>query len=94
MEEEVELCDVKISSSYEMPLVTIKEFESESVIKGHHAYMNDWTPIIGENVSIRLEPKNETDEYAVAVTTDARLIGHLKKEKTGRYAKTDYELTQ
>ena len=90
MEEEVELCDVKISSSYEMPLVTIKEFENESVIKGHHAYMNDWTPIIGENVSIRLEPKNETDEYAVAVTTDARLIGHLKKEKTGRYAKTDF----
>ena len=33
MEEEVELCDVKISSSYEMPLVTTKEFENESVLK-------------------------------------------------------------
>ena len=26
----------------------------------------------------------------MAVTTDARLIGHLKKQKTGRYAKTDF----
>ena len=88
--EEVELCDVKLSSSYEMPLVAIEEFEAESVIKEYHAYMNDWTPILGENVSIRPEPENEIDEYAVAGTTDARVIGHLKKGKTGRYAKTDF----
>ena len=71
-----------------MPLVFIKEFETESVIKGYHAYMNDWTPILGENLSIRLEPKNYIDKYAVAVTKDARVISHLKKGKTGRYAKT------
>ena len=41
MEEEVELCGVKLSSSYEMPLVIIKEFETESVTKRYHAYMND-----------------------------------------------------
>ena len=90
MEEGVELGDVKLSSSYEMLLVTIKGFETESVIKGYHAYMNDWTPMLAENVSIRPEPENEIDEYAVAVTTDARVIGHLKKGKTGRYAKTDF----
>ena len=73
-----------------MPLVTIKEFETESVIKGYHAYINDWTPTLGENLSIRPEPENKIDEYAVAVTTDARVIGHLKKGKTGRYAKTDF----
>ena len=88
--EEVELCDVKLSSSYEMPFVTIEEFEAESVIKEYHAYMNDWTPILGENVSIRPELENEIDEYAVAGTTDARVIGHLKKGKAGRYAKTDF----
>ena len=71
-----------------MPLVIIKEFETESVIKGYHAYMNDWTPLLGENLSTRSEPKNEIDKYAVAVTKDARVIGHLKKGKTGRYAKT------
>ena len=47
MEEKVELWGVKLSSSYEMPLVIIKEFETESVIKGYHAYMNDWTPLLG-----------------------------------------------
>ena len=88
MEEKVELCGVKLSSSYEMPLVINKEFETESVIKGYHAYMNDCTPILGENLSIRPEPENKIDKYAVAVTKNARVIGHLKKGKTGRYAKT------
>ena len=88
MEEKVKLCGVKLSSSSEMPLVTIKEFETESVIKGYHAYMNGWTPILGKNLSTHPEPGNEIDKYAVAVTKDARVIGHLKKGKTGRNAKT------
>ena len=88
MEQKVELCGVKLSSSYEMPLVIIKEFETESVIKGYHAYMNDWTPILGENLSTRPEPETKIDKYVVAVTKDAEVIGNLKKGKTGRYAKT------
>ena len=50
--------------------------------------MNDWTPILGENLSTRPESENEIDKYAVAVTKDAQVIGHLKKGKTGQYAKT------
>ena len=88
MEEKVERCVVKLSSSYEMPLFIIKEFKTESVIKGYHVYMNDWTPILGENLLARLEPENEIDKYAVAVTKNARVIGHLKKGNTGQYAKT------
>ena len=41
-----------------------------------------------ESLTARPEPDNEIDKYAVAVTKDARVIGHLKKGKTGRYAKT------
>ena len=41
MEEKVELCGVKLSSPCEIPLVIIKEFETESLIKGYYAYMND-----------------------------------------------------
>ena len=48
----------KTYSSYEMPLLVIKEFETESVITGYHAYMNDWKPILGENLSVRPEPEN------------------------------------
>ena len=51
-----------------MLLVIIKEFETESVIKGYYAYMNDWTPILGQNLSTPLKPENEIDKYAVAVT--------------------------
>ena len=94
MEQKVELCGVKLSSSYEMPLVIIKEFETESVIKGYHAYMNDWTPILGENLSKRPEPENKIDKYVVAVTKDTRVIGYLKKGKTGRYAKTIFYFLQ
>ena len=89
-EEKVELCGVKLSSSYEMPLIIIKEFDTESVIKGYHAYMNDWTPILGENLSKRPEPENKIDKYAVVVTKDARVIGYLKKGETSRYAKTAF----
>ena len=66
MEGKIELCGVKHSSSYEIPLVFVKEFETESVIKGYHAYMNDSTPILGENLSTRAETENEIDKYAVA----------------------------
>ena len=41
MKKKVELCGVKLSSSYEMSLVIIKEFETEAVIKGYHAYMHE-----------------------------------------------------
>ena len=51
-----------------MPLVIIKELGTESVIKGYHAYINDWTPILGGNLSTRPEPENEINKYAVAVT--------------------------
>ena len=50
--------------------------------------MNHWTPMLGENLSTGPELENEIDKYAVAITKDARVIGHLKKGKTGRYAKT------
>ena len=83
-----------LPSSYKMPLVIIKEFETESVIKGCHAYMNDWTPILGENLSARPEPQNQIEKYAVAITKDARVIGHLNKGKTGRYAKTIFYFLQ
>ena len=84
MGQKVELCGgVKLFSSYEVRLVIIKEFETGSVIKGYHAYENDWTPILGENLSTRPELQNEIDNYPVTVTKDARVIGYLKKRKTG-----------
>ena len=39
-----------------------KTFEDESVSKRYHAYMNDWTLILEENLSTRPEPENEIDK--------------------------------
>lgn len=86
--EVVEVCGKKISLSYEIPLSVVRQFKCESMVKGYHAYMNEWTPVIGESLQTRPEPENEIDKYAVAVTKDDKVIGHLKKGKTGRYAKT------
>ena len=88
METSIEICGKNISISYEISLVIVREFKCESMIKGYHAYMNDWTPVLGESLQTRPEPENEIDKYAVAVTKEVKVIGHLKKGKTGRYAKT------
>ena len=63
MEANIEVCRKKNSLSYEIPLVIIREFKCESMIKEHHAYMNDWTPMIGESLTTRPEPENEIDKY-------------------------------
>ena len=55
MEGKIELCVVKFSSSYEIPLGIVKEFETESVTKGFHAYMDDCIPNLAENLSAPLE---------------------------------------
>ena len=88
METNVEVCGKKIPLSYEISLVIIREYKCESMIKGYHVYMSEWTPVLGESLRTRPEPENEIDKYAVAVTKDDKVIGHLKKGKTGRYAKT------
>ena len=94
METSIEICGKRISLSYEISLVIVREFKCESMIKGYHAYMNDWTPVLGQSLQTRPEPENEIDKYAVAVTKDEKVIGHLKKGKTGRYAKTFCERIQ
>ena len=88
---------MKSISSHEIPLVIIREFKCESMIKEYHAYMNDWTPMIGESLTTRPEPQNKIDKYAAAVTKDAKVIGHLKKERlvdTLKPCFTSFELIQ
>ena len=46
-----------------------------------------WTPCIGENVTAEREPDN-MDKCAVCVKKDKNIVCHLKKGKSGRFAKT------
>ena len=53
--------------------------------------MNDWTQILGEDLSKRSVPENEIGKYAMAVTKDAQVIGHLIKGNTGQYTKSIFD---
>ena len=46
-----------------------------------------WTPVEGELTTI-MEPTNIQDKFAVAVKKKKKVVGHLPKGKTGRFAKT------
>ena len=39
----------------------------ESFVRGYHAYMDIWNPVIGEELQLKREPENTRDGYAVAV---------------------------
>ena len=53
--------------------------------------MNDWTQILGEDLSKRSVPENEIGKYAMAVTKDAQVIEHLIKGNTGQYTKSIFD---
>ena len=84
------ISDLKFPTSYEIPVIVLNESETKSDIKGCHAYMNSWKPIIGYNLQTCPESKNKMNKYAVAVLIDTQIVGHLTKGKSGRYAKTKY----
>ena len=66
------------------------------ILRCSHAYINNWKPIIGENLQTCPEPDNIMNKYAVAVLKDTQVVGHLTKGKSERCAKTvfySFELT-
>ena len=51
--------------------------EVQSYIRGYHAYIDVWTPSIGETLLLRREPDNLKDMSAVAVVNDGEVVGHI-----------------
>ena len=72
----------------ELPITLITSMDLETFIKGHHIYKNIWTPQLDELLEVTTEPDNPVDKFAVAVKKNQNIVGHLKKGKTGRFAKT------
>ena len=70
------------------PQCTLASFEIDSHVKGYHAYQNEWVPVVNEKLRTRTEPENVVDKYAVCVLSGEDVVGHLKKGKSGRFAKT------
>ena len=51
--------------------------EFQSYVRGYHAYMETWTPVVGEALLLRREPNNSKDRFAVAVYKDDTVVGHV-----------------
>ena len=72
----------------ELPIVIVQEHEVSSFAMGYHEYRKTWAPFLGEVLQCRMEPDNAVDKYAVAVMNKDRVVGHLMKEKSGKFGKT------
>ncbi len=55
----------------------LQVLEITSYVRGYHAYMEDWTPTIGESLQVKPEPTNAKDNKAVAVPKDNLVVGHV-----------------
>ena len=51
--------------------------EIESFVRGYHAYMDKWTPEIGQTLLVKREPTNPKDKNAVAVYEEDCIVGHV-----------------
>jgi hypothetical protein len=69
-------------------MASLIPFEIESFVKGYHAYQYEWSPIVDEVLKAKIKPTNIVDKYAVCVLHHDRVVGHLKRGKSGRFTKT------
>ena len=76
---------MNIPFDVEVPILIDTSFSAlkhNSFIRGYHAYMDIWTPIIGDDILYcKPENNNDYDENAVAVLyykeIEARIVGHV-----------------
>ena len=61
--------------------------DRETFIKGHHLYRDIWTPKQGEQLDVLMEADNQMDKFEVCVKSNEKIVGHLKKGTSGRFAK-------
>ena len=49
------------------------------MIRGYHIYKDICTPTIGKTLHTRRETDNDHDDFAVAVTKDGTIVGHVPR---------------
>ena len=54
--------------------------ERSCCVRGYHVYQDIWSASVGEVLPCEREPANSTGRYAVAVTKDGVIIGHLPRK--------------
>ena len=58
----------------------MEDFEWPCCIRGYHIYKEIWDAAIGEHLTCERENSNNHDRYAVAVTKDRTIVGHLPRK--------------
>ena len=71
----------------EIPIVLITTAELKTFIKGYHVCKETWIPKVGGH-GVFMEPGNPKDKFTAFVKVNKKIVGHLKKGATGRFAKT------
>ena len=77
-----------------IPIIILTEYSTQSFVMGYHDYKNYWKPEIGQQLETEMQPKNPMDMFAVCVCREGKVVGHLMKGVTGRYAKTIFYFLQ
>ena len=58
-------------------LSQLQVLEIYSFLRGYHAYMEIWTPVMGEILVVKIEPTNRHNIHAVAIYRDAETVDHV-----------------
>ena len=57
--------------------INLEILHINSYIRGYHAYMGVWTPVLDEMLILKREPTNVADKSAVAVYKEDVVVGHV-----------------
>ena len=67
-----------IDQEIELILIKQKQYDLDSFVRRYHAYMDIWTPKIGdENFCLKSENENQHDKFAFAIVLEERIVGHV-----------------
>ena len=61
-------------------VTAIEKFFERNCICGYHVYKKVWAVTVGEVLMCEREPKNSSDQYAVAVKNKGTIIEHLPRK--------------
>ena len=64
----------------------LQVFEIDSYVRGYHAYMDVWSPVIGETLLVKREPSNVKDRHAVAIFKEDAVVGHVPYNIAPRFS--------
>lgn len=66
-----------VMSSQPLSSENLHCLEIQFFVRGYHAYMDTWTPVIGQTLLLKRELTNPKDNNAVAVYKEDYIVGHV-----------------